>query len=328
MTESNLENIVALLEEFLHSGTTVLNQLKLQRTIHKQNFNAKTLLENGAQVSKEVFINKQIEDETEMVLEDELVDLFGFEEVHKETNSFSKDLEIKSLSKISIQHFKDSNALENEAPISTKVIANKQAEYETERVLEKDVDDLIRFEEVLQENVKEASQISQDRLNRRIDCTECELQFQDDTTLNKHFRITHNNVTIGCNHCEFTTSQPSNLNFHKLSQHKTSCNQCDYTTPFIGDLNAHVIRKHGKFKCEKCNYKSANMFSLRSHDRSMHEGIKVYCDECSYKCVTLSTLKVHKRSKHENIYYKCNLCAHKASRKDILRTHVKTKHNK
>ena len=322
MTEYQFDNIVALLEDFLHSGSIVLDQLKSHNKINNQNSKDIPVLNNEAQIPTDV----SIQNETRMVLEDDLVDLIGFEEVPKEKMFSSQELEPMALNKIGSPTFKNAIASENEAHTSTKCKENKETENkadimpeQTKQTSNGDVELKIDPEDL---------QISQDRLNIRIDCTECELQFQDDTTLNKHFRINHKNVTIRCNHCEFTTTQPSSLNFHRSSQHKTSCNQCDYTTLFIGDLNSHVIRKHKKIKCEKCNYKSPNMSSLRSHDRSMHEGIKVYCDECNYKCVMLSTLRVHKQSKHENIYYKCNMCAHKASRKDNLNTHIKAKHNK
>ena len=273
MRDDQLEAVLAWMEVFLKSGGELLNQLKSQLEEEKQKFEDKTVHKDEAQILKVVIENKQIEGDTEMVLEDDMVELFGFEEVPQEEQ-------------INIHN------------------------------------------SVINKNYQDDTNIVQDRLNNKIDCTICGLQFQDQTMLNSHFQMHHNTVTIQCNHCEFTATQPLNMNFHKLSEHKTSCNQCDYTALQIGDLNSHILRKHGKFKCEKCNYKSANMFLLRSHNRSMHDGIKVYCEQCNYKCATLSTLRIHKQSKHEEISHKCNLCEYKAARKDNLRTHVKAKHNK
>ena len=191
MREDQLEAVVAWMEGFLKSGGELLNKLKSQVEEEKHKVEDITVYKDEAQISKVVLENKPIEDDTEMVLEDDMDELFGFEEVPQEE-------------KINIHS------------------------------------------SVINKSYQNGANIVQDRLNNKIDCTICGLQCQDQPMLNSHFQIHHYAVTIPCNHCEFTATQPLNMNFHKLSEHKTSCNQCDYTALQIGDLNSHSLRKHGK----------------------------------------------------------------------------------
>lgn len=58
------------------------------------------------------------------------------------------------------------------------------------------------------------------------------------------------------------------------------------------------------YKCEKCDYKTADHNALRRH-KMKHSGIRNYkCSHCTYTCIQASTYKLHIKTKHPGLYYR------------------------
>ena len=49
-----------------------------------------------------------------------------------------------------------------------------------------------------------------------------------------------------------------------------------------------------------------NLYDLKSHQDSVHAGIKYKCNECVYQLTEMGSLKRHQNSVHGGIKYKCN----------------------
>ena len=59
----------------------------------------------------------------------------------------------------------------------------------------------------------------------------------------------------------------------------------------------------------RLQYEVSDLSALRTHQKSIHEGVKYQCKECDYKATTLiGSLKLHQKSIHESFKYQCNEC--------------------
>merc|ERR1719362_2115847 len=64
------------------------------------------------------------------------------------------------------------------------------------------------------------------------------------------------------------------------------------------------------FKCNKCDYKTAQKAHLKKHVDSVHEGIKPYkCNICDYRTAEKTKLTIHTNSVHEKKKNKKNKSA-------------------
>ena len=68
-----------------------------------------------------------------------------------------------------------------------------------------------------------------------------------------------------------------------------------------------------KFPCDQCDYKATEKGHLRSHMKSIHEGVKYPCGQCDYKATEKCSLLIHIKSKHEGIKFPCDQCDYKAA---------------
>ena len=66
--------------------------------------------------------------------------------------------------------------------------------------------------------------------------------------------------------------------------------------------------------------------NLRTHVKSIHEGVKYPCDQCVYKATSKGDLRTHVKSIHEGVRYPCDHCDYKVTHKSNLRAHKEYKH--
>ena len=120
------------------------------------------------------------------------------------------------------------------------------------------------------------------------------------------------------------------LNKHKKSVHEGikpyKCNNCDYETAQKAHLKKHIDSVHKgikPFKCNMCKFEAAQEWNLNKHIESVHEGIKPYmCNNCEYE-----TEDKHIKSAHEGIKsFRCNICEYETMIKTHLKWHVESVH--
>ena len=95
------------------------------------------------------------------------------------------------------------------------------------------------------------------------------------------------------------------------------CEECDekYTTSL--SLYQHRISVHQR---------AAQKTNLKTHVRSVKNGVRYPCDQCDYKATLVISLKRHIESEHDGIKYPCNQCEYKATQKPDLKRHIKFQH--
>ena len=97
----------------------------------------------------------------------------------------------------------------------------------------------------------------------------------------------------------------------------------------------HVKGIHLKikdFKCDLCEYASADKRSVESHRRAVH-GLKsdnddkdLDCEICDKSFGNISSLRRHKLLHKEETPYSCDKCEYASSRRDKLKRHKDTVH--
>ena len=60
--------------------------------------------------------------------------------------------------------------------------------------------------------------------------------------------------------------------------------------------------------CDRCDFKTRHISSLKTHIRSIHEGEIFPCAQCEYKATEKSRLTKHIKSIHEGKRYPCDQC--------------------
>ncbi|CAH0549832.1 unnamed protein product [Brassicogethes aeneus] len=133
--------------------------------------------------------------------------------------------------------------------------------------------------------------------------------------------------------------------FHfKDEQEQFKCDQCDYVTVRKGIFKRHlkVHEKNNNLKCQFCEFKALELWSLNAHLLSKHklekeerEKIKqiskIYeCSKCLYLTIKKSQYDGHIKFclKLENVkWHKCDICHYQSIRKRLLEIHMKI-HNK
>lgn len=104
------------------------------------------------------------------------------------------------------------------------------------------------------------------------------------------------------------------------------CDICDYSFFKRHDLKSHVKTVHNGikyFKCDLCGYTSIQKRDLKVHKKAVHYKIKdCICDICEEAFSHSQTLNRHKRTVHDKVKdYICNLCEYAVSTKLMLTLH-------
>ena len=55
--------------------------------------------------------------------------------------------------------------------------------------------------------------------------------------------------------------------------------------------------------CNLCDYQATQQSNLRTHIKSVHEGVKYACNLCDYQAKIQTNLTVHIQSIHEGVKY-------------------------
>ena len=106
------------------------------------------------------------------------------------------------------------------------------------------------------------------------------------------------------------------------------CQQCNFQSAQKANLHVHIMTKHEglRYPCQKCDYQFTRLSILKQHVKSQHEGYKYPCQQCDYMATYPVALKQHIKSKHEGIKYPCQQCDYKATNPSNLYQHMKSQH--
>ena len=143
-------------------------------------------------------------------------------------------------------------------------------------------------------------------------CNKCDSLAKSRESLKSHIKTMHG-VPLSCTQCEFKSPFRLSMKNHMETMHEDNtykCDQCVFDTKTQKALRKHKTRVHSEVtrkKCKMCNYSSKH--SLKWHQRSVHEGLKLKCDKCDKTVNNPDSLKVHERAHHrQKVEYSCNEC--------------------
>ena len=109
------------------------------------------------------------------------------------------------------------------------------------------------------------------------------------------------------------------------------CQRCGFKGRDSWDLKTHQRTVHEgikKFECTLCDYKAGQQGHLRIHIQGVHEGVKKFeCDKCSFKTAQRWELKRHEeacmriKKREENRQFTCDTCGKRFLHNWILERH-------
>ena len=95
----------------------------------------------------------------------------------------------------------------------------------------------------------------------------------------------------------------------------------------------HIKKFHKEikaFKCNICEYETAQKIHLKRHIENVHEGIKPFkCKNCDYETALNEDLKRHVDAVHNGFKpFKCHICQYETATKAHLKRHIISVHEK
>ena len=116
-----------------------------------------------------------------------------------------------------------------------------------------------------------------------LQCDYCELKYQTKSGLTSHIKTVHNILLSSnpsgqihnCSQCEFQTANSTSLRRHVMAKHeyvKHSCDQCSKVFSYSHDLKRHILSVHeGKrYPCDMCSHETTQIGDLAKHKRIKH----------------------------------------------------------
>ena len=108
------------------------------------------------------------------------------------------------------------------------------------------------------------------------------------------------------------------------------CSHCGYAGFTLGHLKRHIKRHHEKrtknYKCDLCDKTFYEQYTLNSHKRKVHDGIRdKICKFCGKTFKEVHHLKNHIKGIHEGISWKEVLKKKsnpKSKNKDVLNSNL------
>ena len=120
-----------------------------------------------------------------------------------------------------------------------------------------------------------------------LQCDYCELKYQTKSGLTSHLKAVHNILqssnpsaqTHNCSQCEFQTENSTSLRRHVLAKHEYithSCHQCNKKYTYVHDLKRHILSAHeGKrYQCDLCSHTTTQIGDLARHKRNKHTHVE------------------------------------------------------
>jgi len=139
---------------------------------------------------------------------------------------------------------------------------------------------------------------------------------------------------MGCSFCQYKTGVRRTLDRHVKLKHieeeKRKCEKCDYITANMTSMKSHMdIHSGQSFNCKECKYEGATEVLLKNHRRLMHEQSPIKCSwpQCEYEAKR-NRLKIHVRFRHKGKSHNCDKCDYRGATLNLLQRHTKEQHEK
>ena len=167
----------------------------------------------------------------------------------------------------------------------------------------------------------------------KLKCLKCPYIAPRIERLRCHIRVQHQGLRLACKLCPYTATESSNLNRHIESVHDNvtyECEHCQKVYKAKNILKNHIEVEHEnkertKYTCAECNNTYFSNSSFSSHIK-VHQGVTYPCDKCDYTTGLMKSLRFHQKSKHEKPkILGCDSCDYKGTRRNFLR-HIKSTH--
>lgn len=83
-----------------------------------------------------------------------------------------------------------------------------------------------------------------------------------------------------------------------------------------------------KLFCDQCNYQASDTSTLRSHVKSLHEGIRFKCNKCDFSARWERSVKRHRQTEHGGTRnsFLCHQCDYATSQHASLKRHIRVMH--
>ena len=167
----------------------------------------------------------------------------------------------------------------------------------------------------------------------KYNCNQCDHQATTKSNLNAHIKCKHEGVKYACDNCGQQFSQKQNLKMHIKSIHKGVKNETMYPPKIEKDDDANTVTENydmleeeGKYNCNQCDHQATTQSNMTTHIKSKHEGVKYACDDCDKQFSQKQNLRMHIKSIHRGVKYACNQCDQQYSRTERLTNHIQSIH--
>ena len=185
-------------------------------------------------------------------------------------------------------------------------------------------------------------------------CQQCEREFDDTNSLERHMSNFHSAKYHKCSLCDEEFGRQGSLDVHLQERHQDKIRQCEACYEIftdINDLKSHTSKKHDKkaekqkekvkdttplftemmllpWKCQECGEEFTTEKPLKIHVDVVHKGeAHPYgCKLCNFIGKDSDNLKRHMLRKHPNstpAKYECEYCGHTSVRRSELNNHLK-----
>ncbi|XP_067947992.1 zinc finger protein 3 homolog [Watersipora subatra] len=167
---------------------------------------------------------------------------------------------------------------------------------------------------------------------KNLECVYCNYKTANPYKLSSHTKIHTSNEVFNCDQCSFKTKVKTELNKHKLNSHcemEYTCDTCQLSFKRITNLKRHMyVHQNKNLVCnyEGCNWRTADPYEHKRHEREHIEGKKHVCDICGFKFHRSFDLKKH-RKVHLKVH-QCSRCASKFADAHQLACHKRRRHLK
>lgn len=176
-----------------------------------------------------------------------------------------------------------------------------------------------------------ASAPATEQLQVSVQCTECTVNFQTISMMEKHRRNMHNVCSLCDKKFQTIGGLKYHLKTHTGSKPFTCPYECSLKFTAKVNLNAHIRNVHASvklYKCTVCARKFTSSDHLRKHNDSQHRMLRRYeCDDCDKKFFQRTHLVQH-RWIHTGVKpFACEFCPKMYTSRSSLRKHLASDHD-
>ena len=160
-------------------------------------------------------------------------------------------------------------------------------------VAKKEETELKAFESSNKENIEETKSKKNSKLADVRQVIEKKYKLANGKEISRNYNVKPDSKLLKKSE---KTRESKSLNYY--------CKDCDYTTNLKGNLRTHIMQTHMKnrYFCKLCDFESGAMARMYRHVKLHHQSdldiFKSYCQKCDYKTEDLFEFRKHTDEKH------------------------------